>query len=55
MRGSKMPTPKMRSSATNVSVIASTGVAKTKMRLVEYIDQMKSGIRNQLIPGARIL
>ena len=35
--------------------MAMTGVASTMMRLVEYIDQMNSGSRNQVMPGARIL
>jgi hypothetical protein len=40
--------------AISIKVIASTGVAKTRIRLVAYIDQMNSGRRNQVIPGARI-
>ena len=35
-------------------MIASTGVPSTMIRLVAYIDQRKSGIRNHVIPGARI-
>ncbi len=35
--------------------MASTGVPSTMMRLVAYIDQMNSGIRNHVIPGARIV
>ena len=31
-----------------------TGVPSTMIRLVAYIDQMNSGIRNQVMPGARI-
>jgi hypothetical protein len=36
-------------------VIASTGVPSTMMMLVAYIDQTNSGMRNQVMPGARIL
>ena len=36
----------------SASVMASTGVASTKMMLVAYIDQMNSGRRNQVMPGA---
>ena len=43
-----------RSSAMSASVMASTGVASTRMMLVEYMDQMKNGIRNHVSPGARI-
>ncbi len=32
----------------------STGVASTMIRLVAYMDQMKSGRRNQVSPGARM-
>ena len=46
--------PKVRSMAISIRVIASTGVARTRIRLVAYIDQMNSGRRNQVIPGARI-
>ena len=46
--------PKMRSMPISIRVIASTGVAKTSIRLVAYIAQMNSGRRNQVIPGARI-
>ena len=35
--------------------MAITGVPRTKIRLVAYIAQMKSGSRNQVMPGARIL
>ena len=35
--------------------MASTGVASTRMTLVAYSDQMKSGSRNQVSPGARSL
>ena len=31
-----------------------TGVPSTMIRLVAYIDQMNSGMRNQVMPGARI-
>ena len=34
-------------------MIASTGVASTKMTLVEYSDQMNTGRRYQVRPGAR--
>src|SRR6202023_3104266 len=40
--------------ATSESVMASTGVASTKIRLVAYIDHRKSGIRNHVMPGARM-
>ena len=33
---------------------ASTGVAITRMTLVEYMLHRKIGIRNQVMPGARI-
>ena len=46
--------PTMRSSATSISVIANTGVASTRMTLVEYSDQTKIGSRYQPSPGARI-
>src|SRR2546423_9395793 len=39
---------------TRVSVIAKTGVPNRKMMLVAYIDQMNSGRRHQVIPGARM-
>ena len=32
-----------------------TGVASKKMRLVAYIVQTKIGMRNQCMPGARIV
>ena len=35
--------------------IAMTGVPRTKIRLVAYMAQMKSGSRNHVMPGARIL
>ena len=35
--------------------MAITGVPRTKMTLVAYMDQRKSGMRFQVIPGARIL
>ncbi len=35
--------------------MAMTGVPRMKMMLVAYIAQMKSGKRNQVMPGARIL
>ena len=35
--------------------MASTGVPSTLIRLVAYIDQRKSGIRNHVRPGARIV
>ena len=35
------------------SAMASTGVASTMTRLTAYIDQTKSGRRNQCMPGAR--
>ena len=50
-----MPMPQIRSSAISASVIARTGVAKTRIKLVAYIDQMNSGRRNHVRPGARIL
>ena len=43
----------MRSTPISSSVIASTGVASTRIRLVAYIAQTKSGRRNQVMPGAR--
>ena len=33
--------------------MASTGVARTRMMLVAYSAQMNSGMRNQVMPGAR--
>ena len=36
-------------------MIAITGVPRMKITLVAYIAQMKSGSRNQVMPGARIL
>ena len=50
-----MPTPKKRSIEIRNSVIASTGVARTKMMLVAYMVQTKSGSRNHVNPGALIL
>ena len=44
---------KVRSAMTRTSVRASTGVASTKIRLVVYIAQTKSGRRNHVMPGAR--
>ena len=41
--------------ASSRKVIPTTGVARTWMMLVAYIDQMKSGIRCHVIPGARSL
>ena len=35
--------------------MASTGVASTMIMLLAYCDQTKSGKRNQVIPGARIV
>ena len=35
-------------------MIASTGVPSTKIRLVAYIDQRNSGMRNHVMPGARM-
>jgi len=35
--------------------MAMTGVPRTMMILVAYCAQMKSGKRNHVIPGARIL
>ncbi len=35
--------------------MAITGVPRMKMMLVAYIAQIKSGKRNQVMPGARIL
>ena len=32
-----------------------TGVARRKMRLVAYIVQTKIGMRNQVMPGARMV
>ena len=40
-----------RSRPSRNSVMAMTGVPRTKMTLVAYIAQMKSGRRNQVIPG----
>ena len=50
-----MPTWKRRSRASRKSVIASTGVPSTMMMLVAYMDHRNSGMRNQVMPGARIL
>ena len=50
-----MPTPQMRSTHITASVMAKTGVASTRITLVAYIDQMNSGNRNHVSPGARIL
>ena len=50
-----MPIPSKFSNATSRSVIATTGVPRIMMTLVAYCAQMKSGSRNQVIPGARIL
>ena len=36
-------------------VIAITGMARIKMMLVAYSDHRKSGRRNQVSPGARIV
>ena len=35
-------------------MIAITGVPSTLIRLVAYVDQMNSGMRNHVMPGARI-
>ena len=50
-----MPMPSNRSRPTSRIAIARTGVARTKIKLVAYIDQIKSGSRNHVRPGARIL
>jgi len=50
-----MPIPRPRSRPTIISVTATTGVPRTMMMLVAYIDQMKSGSRNQVRPGARMV
>ena len=50
-----MPTCRPRSIANSVRVIASTGVASTRITLVAYCAHMKSGNRNQMSPGARNL
>jgi len=44
----------IRSTPTSTIVIAMTGVPSTKIRLVAYVDQRNSGIRNHVIPGARM-
>ena len=49
-----MPKLKTRSAATSRIVIAMTGVPRTMIRLVAYVDQRNSGMRNQVMPGARI-
>ena len=36
-------------------MIVSTGVASSRMMLVAYSPQTNSGIRNQVMPGARIV
>src|SRR4051812_33633127 len=53
--GSKMPTPHTRSTPSNSSVTATTGVASNWIRLVAYSDHTNSGSRPHVIPGARIL
>src|ERR1700680_461290 len=53
--GLKKPRWKARSRATRRSVIAMTGVPRIKMMLVAYCAQTKSGSRNQVRPGARIV
>jgi hypothetical protein len=45
--------PNSRSAASRMKVMPMTGVASTWMMLVAYIPQMKRGIRDQVIPGAR--
>ncbi len=35
-------------------MIARTGVPRTMIKLVAYIDQRNSGMRNHVMPGARI-
>src|SRR5436190_14924965 len=52
--GSKKPKWNTRSAAIRRTVIAITGVPRTLIRLVAYVDQRNSGIRNQVIPGARM-
>ena len=50
-----MPIPVIRSVMTKPRVIATTGVPRRMMTEVAYIAHTKSGNRNQVIPGARIL
>ena len=50
-----MPTCHTRSMPRRQSVIAKTGVARTRMTLVAYCAHTKSGSRNQVRPGARSL
>ena len=49
-----MPRWSSRSAATSSRVMAITGVPSTMTRLVAYMDQMNSGSRNQVRPGARM-
>ena len=44
-----------RSSANSSRVMATTGVPKIIIKLVAYWAHIKSGRRNQVMPGARIL
>src|SRR6476661_7384704 len=53
--GSKNPKCRKRSSMSKTIVIAMTGMARMKMMLVAYRDHRKSGRRNQVKPGARIV
>jgi hypothetical protein len=50
-----MPTCAKRSIASIRTVIAMTGVPRIITRLVAYCAHTKSGMRNHVIPGARIV
>src|SRR5262249_1474753 len=50
--GSKMPMWKARSRPTSIIVTATTGVPRIMTRLAAEFDQMNSGKRNHLSPGA---
>jgi hypothetical protein len=53
--GSKMPMPHARSMTMSSVVMATTGVARSWIRLVAYSAHTNSGSRLHVMPGARIL
>ena len=52
--GSKKAPPKLRSMKSMVSAAARTGVARSCKTAVVRIAQQKTGMRNIVIPGARM-
>ena len=47
--------PKLRSMTSRISATVMTGVASRKIMLVAYMVQTKMGMRNHVMPGARMV